>query len=266
MNLIQGDCLEKMKDIPDKSVDFVFLDLPFGQTACKWDIKLDLDLLWIQLKRIAKNDRTPFFFSCTTKFGFELIKANEKWFRWDLVWKKNRAAGFLNAYKLPMRKHEMVYCFAKKSPEYDVSSHKEGGVVKDNRSFQTLKSHCYGGGEFEGKLGVGSDGKGGITHNDLLPTSDITPPTPEHDLTFDLDEEPSSWCEFKNDEKTGHRTAKPVALMEFLLKYWTKPDATVLDPTMGSGSMGIACKNMGRKFIGIEMDKDIYDLAVKRIG
>ena len=184
-----------------------------------------------------------------------------------------------------------------------MSSHKEGGVVKDNRSFQTLKSHCDGGGEFEGKLGVGSDGKGGITHNDLLPTSDITPselnqtghaemygikktgernrgkkdqdplptsditpPTPEHDLTFDLDEEPSSWCEFKNDEKTGHRTAKPVALMEFLLKYWTKPDATVLDPTMGSGSMGIACKNMGRKFIGIEMDKDIYDLAVKRIG
>ena len=373
MNLIHGDCLEKMKELEDNSVDFVYLDLPYGQTACKWDVKIDLDGLWVQLKRIAKNDRTPFFFSCTTKFGFELIKANEKWFRWDLVWKKNRAAGFLNAYKLPMRKHEMVYCFAKKSPEYDVSSHKtgeevvkpaskgdiylmeqsgnrkgrhlphkgqvlneplptsditppttehelvycfakkspeydvsshkEGGVVKDNRSFQTLKSHCYGGGEFEGKLGVGSDGKGGITHNDLLPTSDITPPelnqtghaemygikktgkrnrgkkdqdplptsditppTPEHDLTFDLDEEPSSWCEFKNDEKTGHRTAKPVALMEFLLKYWTKPDATVLDPTMGSGSMGIACKNMGRKFIGIEMDKDIYDLAVKRIG
>lgn len=100
MNLINGDCLEKMKDIPDKSVDFVFLDLPYGQTACKWDVKMDLGLLWIQLKRIAKNDRTPFFFSTTTKFGFQLIKANEKWFRWDLVWKKNRAAGFLNAYKL----------------------------------------------------------------------------------------------------------------------------------------------------------------------
>ena len=205
----------------------------------------------------------------------------------------------------PTPEHELVYCFAKKSPEYDVSSHKEGGVVKDNRSFQTLKSVDLYGTENTRKttLIVGKDGKGGITHNDLLPTSDITPPelnqtghaemygikktgkrnrgkkdqdplptsditppTPEHDLTFDLDEEPSSWCEFKNDEKTGHRTAKPVALMEFLLKYWTKPDATVLDPTMGSGSMGIACKNMGRKFIGIEMDKDIYDLAVKRIG
>ena len=325
MDLINGDCLEKLKELPDKSVDFVFLDLPYGQTACKWDVKIDLDALWKQLKRIARNDRTPFFFSTTTKFGFELIKANEKWFRWDLVWKKNRAAGFLNAYKLPMRKHEMIYCFAKKSPEYDVSSHKEGGVVKDNRSFQTLKSHCYGDGEFGGRLLVGKDGKGGIIHNDPLPTSDITPPTTEHELVycfakkspdydvsshkeggtkpgssrggdradnhyglksgqngkthndplptsdisqpkFDLDDEPSSWCEFKNDEKTGHRTAKPVALMEFLLKYWTKPDATVLDPTMGSGSMGIACKKMGRKFIGIELDNDIYKLACDRIS
>ncbi len=355
MNLINGDCLEKMKDIPDKSVDFVFLDLPYGQTACKWDVKIDLDALWKQLKRIAKNDRTPFFFSTTTKFGFELIKANEKWFRWDLVWKKNRAAGFLNAYKLPMRKHEMVYCFAKKSPEYDVSSHKEY-VEETKRPI---------GGENQFEL----YGKGDIhinrkypsrTHKDPLPTSDITPPTTEHELvycfakkspeydvsshkeagfkegskdfgafkmdiynkgthttgavhkdrlptsditpkgtleyetygrtsgnplirtqtkhadrlptsditqpaTFDLDESPSSWCEFKNDEKTGHRTSKPVALMEFLLKYWTKPDATVLDPTMGSGSMGIACKKMGRKFIGIEMDEDIYKLAQERI-
>lgn len=289
MNLIQGDCLEKMKDIPDKSVDFVFLDLPFGQTACKWDIKLDLDLLWIQLKRIAKNDRTPFFFSCTTKFGFELIKANEKWFRWDLVWKKNRAAGFLNAYKLPMRKHEMVYCFAKKSPEYDVSSHITGEeVVKPSCKEHISMIEMTG-----GRKCMMIPHKSKVL-SEPLPTSDITPPEldpngkseiygikktgkrnqgkkdqeplPTSDITFDLDDEPSSWCEFKNDEKTGHRTAKPIALMEFLLKYWTKPDATVLDPTMGSGSMGIACKKMGRKFIGIEMDKDIYELAVKRIG
>tara|TARA_R110002096_G_scaffold20881_1_gene68292 strand:- start:365 stop:1561 length:1197 start_codon:yes stop_codon:yes gene_type:complete len=389
MNLIKGDCIEELKKIPDQSVDFVYTDLPYNQTACSWDQKvIDLDKLWIELKRIAKNDKTPFFFSCTTKFGYKLIKANEKWFRWDLVWKKNRASGFLNAYKLPMRKHEMiycfskkcpeydvsshkesktegsregqvvakgdvygkdgkksisskthnerlptsvippseehelvycfakkspeydvsshsevvrnnvgvgnsevygiksniigkthkiplptsvippsdehelVYCFAKKSPEYDVSSHKEGGVVKDNRSFQTLKSVDLYGTENTRKttLIVGKDGKGGITHNDPLPTSDITPP-------IDIDKQPpSSWCEFKIDDKTGHRTAKPVALMEFLLKYWTKPDSVVLDPTMGSGSMGIACKKMGRKFIGMELDDDIYKLAQKRIS
>ena len=290
MNLIKGDCLEELKKIDDKSVDFVYTDLPYNQTACKWDQNvIDLDALWVQLKRIAKNDRTPFFFSCTTKFGYNLIKANEKWFRWDLVWKKNRAAGFLNAYKLPMRKHEMVYCFSKKCPEYDVSSHKTGEeVVKPSCKEHISMMEMTG-----GRKCMMIPHKSKVL-SEPLPTSDITPPEldpngkseiygikktgkrnqgkkdqeplPTSDITFDLDDEPSSWCEFKNDEKTGHRTAKPVALMEFLLKYWTKPDATVLDPTMGSGSMGIACKKMGRKFIGIEMDKDIYELAVKRIG
>ena len=309
MNLIHGECIAELSKLPSKSVDFVYLDLPYGQTACKWDVKLDLGELWIQLKRIAKNDRTPFFFSCTTKFGFELIKANEKWFRWDLVWKKNRAAGFLNAYRLPMRKHEMVYCFAKQSPEYDVSSHKEGGL-NDNQYERAITCPGY------------KKDKSNIikpkSYKDPLPTSDITPPSDEHELVYCFakkcpeydvsshtdnyttqenkanrtntyaqegskhkkeitaklfkdplptsDITPSSWCEFKNDEKTGHRTAKPVALMEFLLKYWTKPDWVVLDPTMGSGSMGIACKKMGRSFIGIEMDDDIYKLAQKRVG
>ena len=491
MNLINGDCLEELKKIPDKSVDFVYTDLPYNQTACKWDQNvIDLDALWVQLKRIAKNDRTPFFFSCTTKFGYNLIKANEKWFRWDLVWKKNRAAGFLNAYKLPMRKHEMVYCFAKKCPDYDVSDHLTGEEVikkadsnhiflrnnrRDHKCFQkphkskTLKyplpttditpptpehelvycfakkcpeydvsSHkdyveekktrgesemkvdlyhnnnvgvkskthkdplptsditpptpehelvyCFAKkcpeydvsshkdyveekktrGESEMKVDLYHNNNVGVkskTHKDPLPTSDITPPTPEHELVYcfakkcpeydvsnhkeyyeqtvyhkktgvygdkneqvlskvykdplptsditppeldpnghadmygvsktgkrnqgkkdqerlptsditlppidiDIDEEqpPSSWCEVNNDEKTGHRTAKPVALMEFLLKYWTKPGWTVLDPTMGSGSMGIACKKMGRNFIGMELDDDIYKLAQKRIS
>ena len=245
MNLIKGDCLIELKNIPDKSVDFVFLDLPYHCTGCKWDQKIDLSALWKELKRIARGDRTPFFFSCTTKFGYELIKANEKWFRWDLVWKKNRAAGFLNAYKLPMRKHEMIYCFSKKTPEYDVSSHKTGKTKIGNS-----KGDIY-----LAEAAINSENYYHKDHtkqilNAPLPTSDITP---------------SSWCEFNNDENTGHRTAKPVALMEFLLKYWTKPGWTVLDPTMGSGSMGIACKNMGRNFIGIELDPEIYDLAKKRI-
>ena len=427
MNLINGDCLEELKKIPDKSVDFVYTDLPYNQTACKWDQNvIDLDALWVQLKRIAKNDRTPFFFSCTTKFGYNLIKANEKWFRWDLVWKKNRAAGFLNAYKLPMRKHEMVYCFAKKCPDYDVSDHLTGEEVikkadsnhiflrnnrRDHKCFQkphkskTLKYplpttditpptpehelvYCFAKKcpEYDvsshkellrEKKNIGTptnDVYGtplnivGKIYKDPLPTTDITPPTPEHELVYcfakkcpeydvsshkeytekkgeyinatdsqstnskckttkttskthkdplptsditppeldpnghadmygvsktgkrnqgkkdqerlptsditlppidiDIDEEqpPSSWCEVNNDEKTGHRTAKPVALMEFLLKYWTKPGWTVLDPTMGSGSMGIACKKMGRNFIGMEMDDDIYKLAQKRVS
>ncbi len=243
MNLIKGDCLEILKTIDDKSIDFVYLDLPYGQTGCSWDKKIDLTILWKELKRIANNDRTPFFFSCTTKFGYEIIKSNEKYFRWDLVYQKNRSTGFLNSYKLPMRAHEMVYCFAKKCPEYDVSSHKEsktGGILigdRDNsKMIENRKNPTF---------------RTNTKHTDPLPTS-----------VLDI---PSSWCFHKLDEKINHRTSKPVSLMEFLLKYWTKEGWTVLDPTMGSGSMGVACKRMNRKFIGIEKDDDIFELAKKRI-
>ena len=243
MNLINGDCLIELKKLEDKSIDFVYLDLPYGQTACKWDIKLDLKELWIQLKRIAKNERTPFFFSCTTKFGFELFNnAPKGYFRWDLVWEKNRAAGFLNAYRLPMRKHEMVYCFAKKSPEYDVSSHSE--FIQETGRKGVNKIDTYG---KKGQKLVKSK-----THKNPLPTS----------ILLDI---PSSWCKYKLDEKINHRTSKPVKLMEFLLKYWSKEGDTILDPTAGSGSMGVACKNMNRKFIGIEKDTDIFEIMKNRL-
>ena len=246
MELIHGDCLIELKKLKDKSIDFVYLDLPYGQTACAWDVKLDLKALWIELKRIAKNDRTPFFFSCTTKFGFELFNGSPKgYFRWDLVWEKNRAAGFLNAYKLPMRKHEMVYCFAKKTPEYDVSSHKECKTIIENSKNDIYLTEAHS---------VKGQDKDHIskTHTDRLPTS-----------VLDM---PSSWCKYKLDEKINHRTAKPVKLMEFLLKYWSKEGDTILDPTAGSGSMGIACKNMNRKCICIEKDDEIFKIMTDRIN
>lgn len=245
VNLINGDCLIELKNLKEKSIDFVYLDLPYGQTACEWDKKLDLTELWIQLRRIAKNDRTPFFFSCTTKFGFELFNnAPKGYFRWDLVWEKNRAAGFLNAYRLPMRKHEMIYCFAKKTPEYDISSHSE--YTEDNREGQEHTVDTYG---QKGTKKINSK-----THKERLPTS-VLPP---QDI-------PSSWCKIKNDEKINHRTAKPVKLMEFLLKYWSKEGDTILDPTAGSGSMGVACLNMNRKFIGIEKDTTIFKIMEDRL-
>ena len=305
MQLINGDCLIELKNIKDKSIDFVYLDLPYGQTACDWDKKLDLKALWIELKRIAKNDRTPFFFSCTTKFGFELFNNSPKgFFRWDLVWEKNRAAGFLNAYKLPMRKHEMIYCFAKKSPDYDVSSHSEYTEQKE----YTHRCNGYGK-DIENKCKA-------KTHKDPLPTS-VLPPQEDHELVYCFAKKtpeydvsshsefiqetgrnkehkietygkkgqkcvnskthkdplptsvldiPSSWCKYKLDEKINHRTSKPVKLMEFLLKYWSKEGDTILDPTAGSGSMGIACKNMNRKFIGIEKEPEIFKIMEDRIN
>ena len=242
MNLINGDCLIELKNLKEKSIDFVYLDLPYGQTSCAWDKKLDLTELWIQLRRIAKNDRTPFFFSCTTKFGFELFNnAPKGYFRWDLVWEKNRAAGFLNAYRLPMRKHEMIYCFSKKIPEYDVSSHSE----YKTDTLQKIDGELYGKKDNYVKA---------KTHKERLPTS-VLPP---QDI-------PSSWCKIKNDGKINHRTAKPVKLMEFLLKYWSKEGDTILDPTAGSGSMGVACLNMNRKFIGIEKDETIFKIMEDRL-
>ena len=305
MNLINGDCLIELKKLKDKSIDFVYLDLPYGQTACSWDNKLDHHALWVELKRIAKNDRTPFFFSCTTKFGFELYNTAPKgWFRWDLVWEKNRAAGFLNAYKLPLRKHELVYCFAKKSPDYDVSSHLTG------KTYESTKAQA----EIYGKM---YDGYTVKETKDPLPTS-ILPPQEDHELVYcfakkspDYDvsshseyvelnrnetikggkqygckEEkrtlkqykeplptsilppqdiPSSWCKYKLDEGINHRTSKPVKLMEFLLKYWSKESDTILDPTAGSGSMGVACMNMNRKCILIEKDPDIFAIMKDRL-
>jgi site-specific DNA-methyltransferase (adenine-specific) len=284
MNLIHGDCLVELKKLPDKSVDMFYLDLPYGQTACEWDKKVDLKLLWIELNRLAKSERTGFFFSCTTKFGFELFNnAPKGYFRWDLVWEKNRAAGFLNAYRLPLRKHEMIYCFAKKTPDYDVSSHND--VEIKPRFTVQAKSEVYG------------SERGAITttHKERLPTS-VLPPQEEdiiirentiyqkHENEPDRyekqakrngklptsvllpeQEQPSSWCKYDVDSTTKHRTSKPVKLMEFLLKYWSKEGDTICDPTMGSGSMGVACANMKRNFIGIEMCEEFYQLSTERI-
>ena len=381
MNLIHGDCLVELKTLPDKSIDFFYLDLPFGVTACHWDKKLDHKALWVELRRLAKSDRTPFFFSCTTKFGFELFNSAPKgWFRWDLVWKKNRAAGFLNAYRLPMRKHEMIYCFAKKTPDYDVSSHLTGEEktrkpsindkyltqfqnkgslptyekphtskvlshplptsditpptdehelvycfakktpdydVSSHKEYTTSINNSKNDKFLKEATSYFSEVKDYTSkqYKDPLPTSDITQPSDEHELVYcfakktpeydvsshnDFYEQgesykltkvydktvenskkikpkvhkhplptsditPSSWCEYKLDTKIDHRTAKPIKLMEFLLKYWTKEGATVCDPTAGSGSMGIACKNMNRKFIGIEKDDKIFQLMKDRI-
>jgi len=142
MDLRNGDCLEILKDIPSKSVDLVFADLPYGQVNCKWDCKIDLELLWKELLRIAKSDTTPFFFTCTTKFGYELISSNKKMFKYDLVWAKSNPCGFLQAKKQPMRKHEMVYVFYKKQPAYDISSHKHK-FLKSKNGMKGKDDLCY---------------------------------------------------------------------------------------------------------------------------
>ena len=252
MKLLNGDCLKLLNEIDDNSVDLVFCDLPYGQTSCKWDCKIDLVELWKQFKRIRKDKHTPFFFTCSTRFGYELIKSNEKWFRYDLVWEKSAAVGFLNAKKMPMRKHELIYVFYENLPLYDISSHNHKFLKTEEPLPTSVKEKS----QISKPMESGVDSpygycKGGTIGN--IHGTNYDPPLP------------TSVLQFKN-KRGKHKTQKPTTMMDWILKYYSKKGDTVLDPTMGSGSMGVACKSMNREFIGIEMDKEIYKVACERLG
>ncbi len=278
--LYNGDCLELLKEVDDDSVDFIFCDLPYNQTNCKWDVKIDMEQFWKQIMRVKKL-HTPIFFTTTTKFGVDLIISAPKkcHFRYDLVWVKSSPAGFLSAKKMPMRKHEMIYVFYEKLPLYDLSSHKhkflKEQVRKDKHTTaygSNTHHHCN------------QQKNGESIYNPPLPVSvvkeektQISKPK-EQDLYGAINGGtignvhgtnyepplPNSMLEIKST-RGKHSTEKPVALMEWLLKYYSKEGDVVLDPTMGSGSTGIACKNMNRNFIGIEKDPEIYEVACNRI-
>ena len=275
MELYNEDCLERLKKIPDKSVDLIFNDLPYGQTDCKWDSIIDIDELWKQYKRIRK-DTTPIFFTCTTKFGHSLISSNMKEFRYDLVWVKSTPCGFLNAKKMPMRKHEMIYVFYKKLPYYDLSSHKHKFLKKT----EDIKKGTIDGNEiYKGKKVLYRNKSGlydpplptSIIKDDNLYSTEIYGNTNLKRQDFNRNEStynpplPHSILEIKS-QKGKHSTQKPDELMEWILKYYSKEEDTVLDATMGSGSMGVACKKMNRKFIGIEKDEEIFKVAQERIN
>lgn len=248
--LLNGDCLEEITNIDDNFVDFIFCDLPYGATACDWDSKIDLKKLWVEFLRIKKMN-TPIIFTTTTKYGVELINSAPKKcpFRYDLVWMKSAPAGFLSAKKMPMRKHEMIYVFYEKLPLYDLSSH-NCKIIKDSSkknksneltSNQIIKQDCYEKNKTNDDLRRG--------HRDKK----YEPPLP------------NSLLEIKST-RGKHSTEKPTELIEWLLKYYSKEEDVVLDPTMGSGSTGVACKNMNRNFIGIEKDEEIYETAFNRIN
>lgn len=285
--LFIGDCLEIMKTLDDNSVDLVFCDLPYGQTSCKWDVIIPWEPFWKEIMRIKKIN-TPLFFTTTTKFGVELINNAPKKcpFRYDLVWVKSAPAGFLSAKKMPMRKHEMVYVFYEKLPLYDLSSHthkflakqkKEEVVKKVERksTYGDIETHDLKTGKNNGvprydpplPTSVVKEQEGTIYGD--LPTTDsyaegVGLGKKGHETRYDPPL-PDSLLEIKST-RGKHSTEKPVALMEWILKYYSKEGDVVLDPTMGSGSTGVACKNLNRKFIGIEKDPDIFEVANQRLA
>ena len=363
MLLLNGDCLDLLKELPDESIDLVFCDLPYGQTSCEWDSKIDMSKLWAELLRVKKL-RTPLFFTTTTKFGVELINSSPKNcpFRYDIVWAKSACSGFLCAKKMPMRKHEMIYVFYEKLPLYDLSSHKHKFIKEvptkragkdnvDNKGM--IKNRSKSGMETQNKYDpplpvsvvkepelrpeyqtdselygdikrADFKRKGGESmYNPPLPVSVIqeeekpagaihsgtiegagtygqkrktplrrakkgeerewVPPLPKsivhedkHTLYGEIKEKgiphtttydpplPNSMLEIKST-RGKHSTEKPVELISWILKYYSKEGDVVLDPTMGSGSAGVAAKQMNRDFVGFEKDEEIYNSAVQRL-
>jgi DNA modification methylase len=240
MELFKGDCLEKMKDLETDSIDLLFCDLPYcgitnsiknSEIDCTWNIPVDLELFWKEANRVCKIN-APMFFTCSTKFGVALINSNPKNFRFDMVWVKSSSVGFLNSKKMPLKKHEMLYVFYRKLPFYNIA---------DNHTHKFLK-------ESENKI-KGVYAKNGCKKQIC---NKYYPPLPTSILEV-------------ASQKGKHPTQKPTALMEWVLKYYTRENDLVLDPTMGSGSTGVACQNMNRRFIGIEMDEKIFEDAKKRL-
>ena len=285
--LYNSDCLDTMECIEDKSVDLIFCDLPYGQSSCKWDCLINLDKLWIEFMRIKKLN-TPIIMTCTTKFGLSLLNTCPKKcpFRYDLVWCKSSSTGFLTSRKMPLRKHEMIYVFYEKLPFYDLSSHNNKFISKKDPKIDISKEGAYGKG-----INIINAKDRKDKYKTPLPTSLIQEPEPEPEIepvyntSFNKKDNfgnlyhkcgrkknesayepplPDSLLEIKST-RGKHSTEKPVALMEWILKYYSKENDIVFDPTMGSGSMGVACINMNRNFIGIEKDNDIYQVAVNRI-
>lgn len=270
MRLIQGDCLNEMKDLSDNSIDLLFCDLPYGQTSCKWDCLIDLNEFWREINRICK-DTTPMFFTCTTKFGVSLINSNPKNFRYDLVWVKSASCGFLNAKKMPMKKHEMIYVFYKKLPLYDVSSHIQKKLPERKTIDYKNDSFIYG--KIDRPDHMRKNGES--SYDPPLPNTVIKIlPVPqlvgcEGKVVRKKPENydpplPNTILEVKS-EKGKHATQKPVELIKWILKYYSKEGDIVLDPTMGSGTTGVACKDMKREFIGIELNNEIFEIARERI-
>jgi len=243
LTLHNGDCLEVMKEIPDKSVDLIICDLPYGCLSgqngllqgCSWDIKIDLKAFWEQVKRIRKDDHSATIHFCNTAFGNDLINSNPKEFRYDLVWVKSNAVGFLTANKKPMSSHEMIYVFSKAGAAY-------------NRI------------DISGNYPAGGGGRSSVS---FLPIGDM----PNLSQTTEAGRRcVKSVIEIPNKKtKGGHPTQKPVELYKWLIERYSKPGDTILDPTFGSGNSVFTAFEMGRSAIGIEKDEKFYKKAADKI-
>lgn len=240
VNLMLGDCLERMKEIPDGSVDMILADPPYGTTACKWDTVIPLDAMWTQLNRIIKSNGAIVLFGAEP-FSSLLRCSNLEEFKYDWVWQKDKATNHLNSKRMPMRRNEIISVFYKKQCTYYPQLQKKDPKNIRPPTKQRKQAENYG------KMTAESER-----------TIPIDMSYPNETLCF-------RGC-FGDKGKSLHPTQKPVALMEYLIKTYTQEGETVLDFVMGSGTTGLAAKNLNRNFIGIEKDAGYFEIAKQRLG
>ena len=234
IDLYNGDCLEIMKNISDKSVDMILCDLPYGTTACKWDTVIPFEPLWEHYNRVIKDNGAICLFG-SEPFSSKLRISNLRMYKYDWIWKKTKAQGFLNSKKMPLKDYENICVFYKRLPVYNPQ-----GIIYGN--FQNDRKSKY----IKGEDIYGKEKEFGISHMSNFPKQII---------------------EFSNPSGKGqlHPTQKPVELLEYLIKTYTNENDIVLDNCMGSGTTGVACKNLNRNFIGIELDENYFNIAKERI-
>lgn len=240
MELYNGDCLEIMKSISNKSVDLICCDLPYGATQNEKDIIIPFEPLWEQYNRVIKDNGAIVLFA-QGLFYVDLVNSNRKLFRYDLVWDKVLTSGFLNAKRMPLRQHEQIAVFYKKLPTYNPQFTEGKPLHSKGKSYMNKDHKNQNYGDFH----MTDDSRCGSTEK--YPTSILKFQKPH----------PSN---------AKHRTEKSIECLEWLIKTYTNEGETVLDNCMGAGSCGVACKNTKRNFIGIELDESYYNIAKERIN
>jgi len=245
IKLILGDCLDKMKEIPDNSIDLVLTDPPYGTTKCKWDSIIPFDEMWNQLNRVSKSNIAIILFGFEP-FSSALRMSNIKNYKYDWIWKKNMVSGVAQAKNKPITTHENIIIFSEGVTVHAIQTNRRmpynpQGLIKCNK---TLKNHKHA------HIKAGGIGQ-----------------RPGHKITYKQEwtNYPKTVLDF-NCDRGMHPTQKPVELMEYLIKTYSNKGDTVLDFAMGSGTTGVACKNLNRNFIGIEIEEKYFKIAQERCG
>jgi site-specific DNA-methyltransferase (adenine-specific) len=251
IKLMQGDCLELMKGIADKSVDMILCDLPYGTTACKWDTIIPFEPLWEQYERVIK-DNGAIVLTASQPFTSALVMSNPKWFREEVIWLKNKGGSGLQAKQKHIKVHEAVLVFSK-TGKYKYNPQK--WEVKEKQFLTQRKT-------------LSMYGETNTIYGNVPRTrkKDDGTRNPISVVPFPVPITPAKSKIYSNEiDLRLHPTQKPVALFEYLIKTYTNEGETVLDNCMGSGTTGVACLNTNRRFIGIELDETYFNIAKERI-